>query len=100
MPIYKPSNGNTDATPTSITATGDVVLAVPTITANAGTRRKYYITASGGDRNFKVAEDIAVPSDTEFDNSIGKDLTSGKTYIVQIEYSGSQWLLTTIVGGY
>ena len=84
---------------TAVTATGDVVLAVPVGTFAPGDKAKYYITASGADRNFKVNANIVVPSDSLFDNSVGKTLESGKTYIVQLEYVGSFWILTTIVGG-
>lgn len=85
---------------TPITASSDHVLALPGGTPVAGDRVKTYITASGADRNLKLNGAILVPSSSSFDNSVGMTMTSGKLYIVQLEYSGSAWMLTTIVGGY
>ena len=95
-----PGEGTEHDAPTVITLTGSYVLAVPGGTPSAGDQVKYYATASGADHNFKVNSAIKIPSDTGYDNSVGKTMTSGKTYIVQIEYMGSFWALTTLVGGF
>lgn len=80
--------------------TSDLVLEAPTGEPEAGERVKYYIEAVGGDRNLKFANSVVLPSDSTFDNEAGKTLLSGKRYIVQLEYLGNDWGLTTIVGGY
>lgn len=84
----------------TLTPSADHILQVPAGSPTAGDKARYFITAQGADRNFKVDPAIKIPSDSSFNNSIGKTLTSGKLYIVQIEYSGTFWMLESIVGGY
>lgn len=66
------------------------------VAATAGAKVKYYVTPSAS-INLTMAEDILIPSDSAFTS---KALTSGKTYIVQLESNGTAWMLTTLVGGY
>lgn len=70
---------------------------VPSGTPAAGDKAKFYITASGDNRDLTLATGIRVPSDSAI--TFPKTLTSGQTYIVQLEYLGSFWMLTTVVGG-
>jgi hypothetical protein len=80
-------------------ASADYVLPVPGGTPASGDQYKVHITASGAPRNLKMHDSIFIPSDSTFDNGVGKTLESGKAYIVQLEYISGGWMLTTIVGG-
>jgi hypothetical protein len=82
---------------TTVTAVAAYEVSVPSGTPTAGDRVKLYITASGADRDLTFAAGIRIPSDSAV--TFPKTLTSGETYIVQLEYLGSFWMLTTIVGG-
>lgn len=75
------------------------VLDLPVGIYYAGDQVKTYITP-GADVNFKLNAAMRVPSSSSFNNAVGITLTSGKLYIVQIEYDATHWNLTTIIGGY
>ena len=79
----------------TLTPSGPLVLAPPVGTYPAGARVKYHITPSVEVE--LTTSDIVIPSDSTF---AGKTLAAGELYLVQLEYSGSFWMLTTIVGGY
>jgi hypothetical protein len=83
--------------PTIVTAEAAYEVPVPSGTPAAGDKAKFYITASGDNRDLTLATGIRVPSDSAI--TFPKTLTSGQTYIVQLEYLGSFWMLTTVVGG-
>jgi hypothetical protein len=59
---------------------------------------KFYITMGGADDNLTLAAGIRTPSDSGI--TFPKVLTSGKTYVAQLEYLGSYWALVTLIGGY
>ena len=82
---------------TAVTAVEPYEVPVPSGTPAAGDKAKFYVTASGAARDLTLATGIRVPSDSAV--TFPKTLTSGETYIVQLEYLGSFWMLTTIVGG-
>jgi len=82
---------------TVVTAVAAYELPIPSGTPVIGDKAKFYITASGANRSLTLAAGIRVPSDSGI--IFPKTLTSGETYIVQIEYMGSFWMLTTVVGG-
>ena len=86
-------------TPTLLTPDADLTIPVPSGTPTAGDKSVFFVTPSA-DIALRFDEAILIPSDSSFNNSTGKALASGKTYIVQLEYLGSSWGLTTIVGGY
>jgi|GEM_PF-7030263 len=85
--------------PTILTPSSACVIPVPSGTPSAGDRSKFYVTPSGN-QTLTVASGIRIPSDSTFNNSVGKTLTSGLLYLVQLEYSGSFWMLTVIEGGF
>jgi hypothetical protein len=87
----------TSPEPIAVEATEAYELPIPSGTPQPGAKAKFYITASGADRDLTLATGIRVPSDSAI--TFPKTLTSGETYIVQLEYLGSFWMLTTIVGG-
>jgi hypothetical protein len=91
--------GGGSTTPTLLTPGTDLTLPVPLGTPTTGGKALFYITPSAGVA-LRFNEAIRIPSNSSFNNSTGKALASGKTYIVQLEYLGSAWGLTTIVGGY
>jgi len=77
--------------------TGTTTLAVPTGGAE-GYVMRIFITASGAARDLSMNASIKIP-----DESLlvwPKTLTSGKTYIVQLQHNGTDWMLISIVGGY
>jgi hypothetical protein len=71
----------------------DVLPAAP----SAGDRAKYYIKPAG-DKTLDFATAILKPTDSGL--SLPKTMTSGKTYIVLMEYNGTAWMLVSLVGGY
>ena len=90
-------NASKAASVTPVTAVAAYELPIPSGTPTLGDRAKFYILASGADRDLTLAAGIRIPSDSGI--SFPKTLASGKTYIVQIEYMGSFWMLTTVIGG-
>lgn len=89
------------AAPTELMLEEDYVLPAPEGTFSGGDKVKYHIHAIGADRNLKFGNNIAIPTDSTFDNSFGKTLLENRVYVVQLEYlCSSQWGLTTLVGGY
>jgi hypothetical protein len=61
-----------------------------------GDKQLFHITPSGA-QDLSLT-DIVVPSDSAI--TFPKTLNDGELYIVQITYSGSFWMLTSLVGGY
>ena len=86
---------NGGAPPILLTPAANLELPAPAATI-AGAKAKYYITPSAV-ITLTMNSAIKIPSDSTF---ISKTLTSGKLYIVQLEYSGSFWMLSTVIGGY
>ena len=93
--------------PTPITATANVkfgaaagtgITQVLPASPASGDRAKYYITASGGDRTLDFDSAIKRPGDSGL--SLPKTLTSALTYIVLLEFNGTNWMLVSLVGGY
>jgi hypothetical protein len=80
-----------------ITMTDDAELNPPSNGLD-GMKWKGRFTASGADRTLSLDAAIVIPSDSTFAGS--KVIPSGETLILQLEYSGSAWWLTTLVGGY
>lgn len=72
-------------------------LPAPVGTFEAGTTARFHITPTA-DQDFTLSEGILIPSDSAV--VFPKTLKDGKLYIVQLTYSGSSWLLTSLVGGY
>jgi hypothetical protein len=84
-------------TPTSLTPSSSTyALQAPSGTFAAGARAKYHITPSAGCA-LTMDPAIVIPSDSTF---VSKLLTAHALYIVQLEYSGSFWVLESLVGGY
>lgn len=81
---------------TALTPSDDLELPAPVGDFVAGDRAKFHITPSA-QITLTMAAGIKIPSDSTF---AGKVLTADKLYIVQLEYSGTAWLLTSLVGGY
>ncbi len=79
------------------TLTGNMTLNPPTNPVD-GMKWKYRVTASGADRTLTVNAAILAPSDGTFAGT--KVLTSGLSYLIQLEYWGSAWHLETLIGGY
>jgi hypothetical protein len=80
-----------------VTLTGAATLNPP---ANGvdGIKWKARFTASGADRTLTLNSAIKVPSLSSFAGS--QVIASGKTWILQLEYNGSAWILETLIGGY
>ena len=80
-----------------LTVGGAITHALPADPA-AGDRAKYYITLTGSSLTFNIDAAILLPSDSGL--TLPKTFTSTKTYIVQFEYNGTDWMLVSLVGGY
>ena len=93
------ASGGGTIPPTLLTPDGDLTLPSPSGSPTLGDKALFYVTPSAGIA-LRFDSGILIPSDCSFNNSTGKTLTAGKTYIVQLEYLGTAWGLTTIVGGY
>lgn len=63
----------------------------------AGDKAKYYIKPTG-DKTLDFATEILKPTDSGL--TLPKTMTSGKTYVVLMEYNGTAWMLVSLVGGY
>jgi hypothetical protein len=68
----------------------------PTSGTLRGQRLKYHIKPSAG-IDLTIHPSIAIPSDSAI--TFPKALISGETYIVALEWIGSKWMLTTLIGG-
>jgi hypothetical protein len=68
----------------------------PTSGTLRGQRLKYHIKPSAG-IDLTIHASIAIPSDSAI--TFPKTLTSGETYVVSLEWIGSKWMLTTLIGG-
>ena len=77
--------------------TGDTLLNAP-INATEGMRFEWWVTCDATSRNLAFDPAILIPSDSSFTSP--KALTISKTYIVLLKYSGTAWMLASIVGGY
>lgn len=62
-----------------------------------GQRIKYHIQPDGGAIDLTINAAIAIPSDSGI--TFPKTLADGNTYIVALEWIGSKWMLTTVIGG-
>jgi hypothetical protein len=71
----------------------DVLSAAPA----AGDRAKYYIKPTG-DKTLDFDTAILKPTDSGL--TLPKTMTSGKTYVVLMEFNGTAWMLVSLVGGY
>jgi hypothetical protein len=87
--------GSSDTAPTVLTPGTALELPAP-VAAARGTKAKYHITPSAG-ITLTMVSGILIPSDSAF---VSKALASGKLYIVQLESTGSAWMLETVIGGY
>jgi hypothetical protein len=77
--------------------TNTTTLLVPT-NGTTGSRLELWITANGADRSLTVTNAVKIPSDSAL--TWPKTLTSNLTYIVLLRCSGTNWWLTSLVGGY
>ena len=94
------ANGNAapvmaSAAQTLLTPSTDLALDPPTGTFAIGGRAKFHITPTV-DCTLTLMG-IAIPSDSSFTS---RSIPAGKLCIVQLEYSGAFWMLTSIVGNY
>lgn len=94
---YSAGGGGTTP-PTLLTISNSYILPEPQGTFAAGDKQVYYVTPSSTNRNFSVTNTIHIPSDSGI--TFPKLLTTNKLTIVQIQYSGSFWMLTSLVGEY
>lgn len=62
-----------------------------------GQRIKYHIQPDGAAIDLTINASIAIPSDSGI--TFPKTLADGNTYIVALEWIGSKWMLTTVIGG-
>lgn len=85
-----------DATPTVLTPSGALELPIPDVTPTLGGQVKYHITPSA-ECVLTLAAGIVVPSDSTF---VSRTIPAGNTCILQIEWLGSFWSLTSIVADY
>lgn len=79
-----------------VTMTGDMEINPPTNGAD-GDKWKCRLLASGGARTLTLDAAIVVPSESSFTSKV---IASGKTYFIQMEYTGSAWWLQSLEGGY
>lgn len=81
--------------PEILTPSTALTISPPAGTYAVGYKHVYYITPSGAqDLNFSG---ISIPSDSGI--SLPKTLTDGNLYVVQIIWSGTIWMLVTVIGG-
>ena len=100
-PSYSPPSledlgGSPLVSPTILTPAAPLTLTPTAGTFVAGDRQLFHITPTGN-QSLELSS-IVVPSDSAI--TFPKTLTGGKLYVVQITYSGSFWMLTSLVGGY
>jgi hypothetical protein len=69
----------------------------PTAGTFRGQRIKYHIQPDGAAIDLTINASIAIPSDSGI--TFPKTLADGETYIVALEWIGSKWMLTTLIGG-
>jgi len=84
------------ATPTDLTPDGALDLPVPEGAPIRGSKAKYFITPTA-ECVLTMAAGIVIPSRSE---AIPYTIPANALCIVQLEYSGTFWMLTTIVGDY
>jgi hypothetical protein len=84
------------APPTILTPDSPLSLSPTAGTYAVGDKQLFHITPSGAQD--LTLTDIVVPTDSAI--TFPKTLNDGELYIVQITYSGSFWMLTSLVGGY
>tara|TARA_R110000868_G_scaffold81982_1_gene231800 strand:- start:12 stop:668 length:657 start_codon:yes stop_codon:yes gene_type:complete len=103
--IYKCIDATTDAAVWAIHTNGDLpeilapstalTISPPAGTYAVGYKHVYYVTPSGAQGlDFSG---ISIPSDSGI--SLPKTLADGKLYVVQIIWSGTIWMLVTVIGG-
>ena len=90
------TNG-TASPPTLATPTTAYVVTPPSGTHAAGDRARFLVTPSVSCA-LSLASGVRIPSDSAFTGT--KTLTATKLYIIQLEYSGTFWMLESLVGGY
>jgi hypothetical protein len=72
-------------------------LSDPTAGTFRGQRIKYHIQPDGAAIDLTINAAIAIPSDSGI--TFPKTLVDGETYIVALEWIGTKWMLTTLIGG-
>lgn len=72
-----------------MTLTGALTLNVPT-SGSSGQRIRYILTASGAERTVTLGAGIITPTGNTFTGAIA----SGSIRVLEIELSGSSWLIT------
>lgn len=80
-----------------VVMTGNPTLNAPT-NGSDGMKWKCRFTASGADRTLTIHAGIKVPSESTFAGT--QVITSGETWIVQLEHNGTAWMLQTLIGGW
>ena len=86
-----------DDIPSVVNFASNYTVPVPGVAPAAGDTQLLHVTsAAGGDLTFDPA--IGIPSDSPFTGT--KPLTAGELYIVKLQYSGTFWMLVSLVGGY
>ena len=60
--------------------------------------RKLVLWLVGCGDNIELDETVKLPSDSSFSGT--KALTNGKRYVIQFQFDGTNWMLTSLVGGY
>lgn len=88
-------NGNLQ----TITLTGDTMLMAPLGDALPGNQLKIYLNSGTGGHDFSFDPTIIIPSESTFSSPYTL-LSANHLWITQLEYLGSDWALTTLVGGY
>lgn len=89
--------GGADAGATLIDPTTAYELTAPIAGTFRGQRIKYHIKPSPDTCNLTINASIAIPSDSGI--TFPKQLESDNTYIVALEWIGTKWMLTTVIGG-
>lgn len=95
-PLFLSGGGGSPITAVYIADSSAFELSIPAGSYSAGDKKKFYITPSV-QCVLTMASGIVIPSDSVFTS---KTLEAGSLYIVQLEYSGAFWMLTTLIGGY
>jgi hypothetical protein len=81
--------------PEILTPATALTISPPSGTYAVGYKHVYYVTPSGAQT--LAFNGISIPTDSGI--SLPKTLTDGHLYVVQIIWSGSIWMLVTVIGG-
>lgn len=86
---------------TQVSAATSYELPIPSGTPVLGDKAKFYIYANGAAGtspcDLTLEAGIRIPSDSGI--TFPKVIAYNETYIAQLEYLGSFWMLTTLIGG-